>query len=52
MQVPEEAPVPAAAIHGEAPVPKALKPDEKPEKVAIGFGAPRPVRMSDIPFSL
>lgn len=36
MQVPEEAPVPAAAIHGEAPVPKALKPDEKPEKVAIG----------------
>lgn len=35
MQVPEEAPVPAAAIHGEAPVPKPLKPTEKPDKVSI-----------------
>ena len=36
MQVPEEAPVPAAAIHGEAPVPNALKPSETPAKVGIG----------------
>jgi hypothetical protein len=35
MQVPDEAPVPAAAIHGEAPVPTAMKPDKKPGTVSI-----------------
>ena len=35
MQVPEEAPPPAAAIHGKAPVTKPLQPSKKADTVPI-----------------